>query len=213
MKGSDALPDTNAVWGTSVPTIDDKTEAGDYYVWYRVTGGACEPSVPYGPIKVTIDEAATGATVSGTVTSFLDDTATVTIELFVGDEMKYSTTTTGNTANYTLENVESGTYTMKVSKANHVTREYTVTVAGGVVTITEGGETVTGNLKIHPVGDVTGDGVLDTFDVMMSNAHARRTLTLSGYQFACADITNDGVVDTFDVMMANAHARRTLALW
>ena len=154
-----------------------------------------------------------GVTVSGTVTSFLDDTATVTIELFVGDEMKYSTTTTGNTANYTLENVESGTYTMKVSKANHVTREYTVTVEDGVVTITENGEAVTGNLKIHPVGDVTGDGVLDTFDVMMSNAHARRTLTLSGYQFACADITNNGVVDTFDVMMANAHARRTLALW
>ena len=50
---------------------------------------------------------------------------------------------------YTISGVTPGTYTMKVSKKNHVTREYSVTVTSG---------TKTQNAEIHLLGDVNGDG-------------------------------------------------------
>ena len=71
-----------------------------------------------------------GFTLSGTVTSFGDDTDEIMIELIPegSTETAYYVIVTGNTAKYNLLNVAAGTYTLKVSKANHVTREYTVVV-------------------------------------------------------------------------------------
>ena len=79
-------------------------------------------------------------------------------------EAVYETTTTGNSAAYSIDNVEAGTYTLKVMKANHVTREYAVTV---------GSSAVTQNVKIHPLGDVNGDGKVTTADAARINAHAK----------------------------------------
>ena len=56
---------------------------------------------------------------------------------------------------YSFEGVEAGTYTMKVSKANHVTREYTVTVDNSPIPL---------DAKIHLKGDINGDGIVNTSD-------------------------------------------------
>ena len=154
--------------------------------------------------KVT-DPNARGS-VSGTVKSFNSATDKVTVQLFKSGSSAaaYSTTVKGNSASYTISGVASGTYTMKVSKKNHVTREYTVTV---------GTQAVTQNAQIHLKGDVNGDGKVNTSDVGKVNAHAKGASSLTGYQFACADINGDGKVNTSDVGKLNAHAKGKNLLW
>ena len=108
------------------------------------------------------------------------------------------------TAVYDIPEVSPGTYTMKVMKNNHVTREYTVTV---------GAENVTQDVKIHLKGDINGDGKVNTSDVGKANSHAKGTSTLTGYDFACADVNGDGKVNTSDVGKINSHAKGTNKLW
>ena len=108
------------------------------------------------------------------------------------------------TAVYDIPEVAPGTYTMKVMKQNHVTREYTVTV---------GAENVTQDVKIHLKGDVTGDGKVNTFDIVKMNLHAKKKTELTGYELLCGDITGDGKVNTFDIVKANLHAKKKTLLW
>ena len=158
----------------------------------------------YDSYKV-VDPNASGS-VSGTVKSFNSTTDPVTVQLFKSGSSSaaYNTTVKGNSASYTISGVASGTYTMKVSKKNHVTREYTVTV---------GTQAVTQNAQIHLKGDVNGDGKVNTSDVGKVNAHAKGVSSLTGYQFACADINGDGKVNTSDVGKLNAHAKGKNLLW
>ena len=145
-------------------------------------------------------------TVSGTATSFGSDTDNVILQLIAEgySEADYEVFVQGNSANYTIEGVAPGTYTMKVMKKNHVTREYTVTV---------GAENVTQDVKIHLKGDINGDGKVNTSDVGKANSHAKGTSTLTGYDFACADVNGDGKVNTSDVGKINSHAKGTNKLW
>ena len=102
---------------------------------------------------------APGVTVSGMATSFNSDTDNVILQLIAEgySEADYEVFVKGNTASYTIEGVAPGTYTMKVMKQNHVTREYTVTV---------GSSNVVQDVKIHLKGDITGDGKVNTFDIV-----------------------------------------------
>lgn len=108
------------------------------------------------------------------------------------------------TAVYDIPEVAPGTYTMKVMKNNHVTREYTVTV---------GAENVTQDVEIHLLGDINGDGKVNTSDVSKANSHTKKVTTLTGYEFACADVNGDGKVNTSDVSKMNAHVKKTSLLW
>ncbi len=148
----------------------------------------------------------------GRVESFLDD-SDVTVALFAAGsaQPQYTTTIPAGeksngkfTAVYDIPSVAAGTYTVKVSKENHVTREYTLTV---------GTEAVTQDMRIHLKGDINGDGKINTSDVGKANAHAKGSSLLTDYQFACADINGDGNVNTSDVGRINAHARGKSLLW
>lgn len=110
----------------------------------------------------------------------------------------------GNTVNYIVDGVETGTYTLKMMKNNHVTREYIVTV---------GSSNVVQDVKIHLKGDVTGDGKVNTFDVVKMKLHAKKKTELTGYELLCGDITGDGKVNTFDVVKAKLHAKKKTLLW
>ena len=150
--------------------------------------------------------------VNGTVTSFDSDTKdtsndTVTIKLYEGNSAtaKYSTTCTGTSANYSISGVKAGTYTMKVSKDDHVTREYTVTV---------GKSNVTQNVKIHLLGDINGDGNITIVDYGRANSHAKGKSTLTGYELLCADTVKfDGNVTVADAARINSHAKGKSLLW
>ena len=109
------------------------------------------------------------------------------------------------TAVYDIPEVAPGTYTMKVMKQNHVTREYTVTV---------GSSNVVQDVKIHLKGDINGDGKVTTIDFVRVNSHARGVTLLSGYELKCADVVGtDGKVTTADAIRINAHAKGTSLLW
>lgn len=165
----------------------------------------------YGSYKVT-DPNARGS-VSGTVKNYNSAADKVTVQLIQQghSEPAYETivpsgTKEGNqyTASYTISGVASGTYTMRVMKKNHVTREYTITV---------GGEAVTQNVKIHLKGDINGDGKITIGDVNRANLHAKGKSKLTLYEFACADINGDGKITISDVNRANLHVKGKSLLW
>ena len=148
-----------------------------------------------------------GNTVSGTVTSFLDDAGAVKVTLanrsysMIG----FTTNVYGNSASFSFPDVPSGIYQLTVSKANHVTRTANIAVNGNATGLA---------VKINPKGDITGDGAVNTMDVLRANAHAKGSAILSGYDFDCANVVGtEKAVDTLDVMRLNAHAKGSNKLW
>ncbi len=102
------------------------------------------------------------------------------------------------TVSYTISGIASGTYTMRVMKNKHVTREYTVTVSG---------EAVTQNAEIWLLGDVNGDGVRDMTDVVQICRRFNGKTSVFGngdaltraYRLKVADIYADNSIDTTDI--------------
>ncbi len=104
-----------------------------------------------------------------------------------------------------FENIDDGDYVVVVSKTGYTSREYIVTATDNFVSC----ETE----KLNRIGDINGDGKVNTVDVARANAQAKRVSTLSGYEFACADVNGDGKVNTLDVAKMNAHAKSVTTLW
>ncbi len=145
-------------------------------------------------------------TVSGNITSFNSDTDDITLQLITEDysEVDYEVIVKGNIVTYSIKDVVAGTYTLRVMKLNHVTREYEITVEN---------EDVVQDVKIHLVGDLTGDGRVNAIDVARANAHAKGVSALSGYDFSCVDVNGDGRVNAVDVALINAHSKGVKSLW
>ena len=169
--------------------------------WQEVTSSVKKVTIYY-----TFKVGAGGVVVSGSVTSFNDASGDITLQLIPEglSEPAYETTVKGNTVDYSFADVVAGTYTLKVSKANHVTREYTVVV---------GDTSVLQDVKIHLKGDINGDGRVNVSDVGLANAHAKKVSTLEGYQFDCANVNGDARITISDVGLLNAHAKKTSLLW
>lgn len=156
-------------------------------------------STPYTPASPT------GVTVSGTVTSFGNDTDKVTIYLMEQGktEASHETVVQGKTASYSITNVASGAYTMKVMKQNHVTREYTITV---------GSNDVTQNAEISLLGDVNMDGNVDADDVTALLRHVSRIELLSSdYATVLGNVTGDTATDADDVTKLLRYVSRIIA--
>ena len=144
--------------------------------------------------------------VSGTVTSFGSETDNVILQLIAEgySEADHEAIVKGNTATYSIGGVAPGTYTLRVVKNNHVTREYTVVV---------GTDDVTRDVKIHLKGDITGDGRINIMDVNRANLHFKKKITLTGYEFDCANVTGDTQVNIMDVNRLNLHFKNKSKLW
>ena len=176
----------------------------DYHVTRIINKGIIVNNNFTMPCDLSESTAASGVTVSGQITSFLDD-SDVTVKL-EGVDNNFTTEVTGKTE-YSITGVAAGTYTLTVSKKNHVTRTYDVTVADAAVTQA---------VKIHPIGDINGDGKITTLDAGRANAHARGNATLTGYEFDCANVVPDvteAKITTMDAGRINAHARGISFLW
>lgn len=155
-----------------------------------------------------------GYGVSGKVESFNSGTDPVTIQLIEqgASEAAYEVQVSGGTqsgnkftAPYAFSDVPTGTYTMRVIKQNHVTREYTITV---------GTEAVTQDVKIQLIGDVTGDGRVNSLDHSRLFAHINYTKLLTdAYALKCADVTGDGRVNSLDHSRLFAHINYTKPLF
>lgn len=144
-----------------------------------------------------------GFTVSGLINSFLLD-GEIKIELLVDSEVQYSTVVVGSNVRYEIEDVVSGTYTLRISKGNHVTREYEVVV---------GQEDVRIDAIICPIGDVTGDGLVNIKDFQRLLRHVNKTNPLTDYELACGDVTGDGVCNIKDFQRLLRHVNKTNPLF
>ncbi len=147
------------------------------------------------------------STISGSLLSYGDEND-VTIELYrTGEDVPtYSTSvlaTTGQ-ANFTLTDVESGVYTMKVSKKNHVTREYAVTVED---------MDMVQDVEISLLGDATGDGKVNIKDWNRLKNHLVGLDVLTDYQLKCADVTCDEKVNIKDWNRLKNHLVGLDPLW
>ena len=93
---------------------------------------------------------------------------------------------------------------MKVSKANHVTREYIVTVDA---------DDMTQDASIYLLGDVTGDGKINLKEINMLYNHFNKVTLLTDYAFMCGDVAADGKINLKDVTKVIAHVNKVEMLW
>jgi len=151
--------------------------------------------VAYGP------EGTTGTTLSGSFTTGAE--GDVTLEL-VGADASVRRVVSGKTGTYSFENVTAGTYTLRVSKANHVNREYTVTV---------GSNALTQDVKICLLGDVDGNGRINVGDISKLLSHIRgMALITDEYLLECAN-ANGGKLNMGDISAIYAHIKGTKSLY
>ncbi len=150
-------------------------------------------------VNVEFDEEA-GTQVSGSIDSAFADKDT-TIELVSDGEVLQSITATDS---YNFDTVKDGTYTIRVSKENHVTREYEIEVNG---------EVVIEDLKLNLIGDIDGDDKVNVKDYSSVLKHAKKAEELVGYEFDCADINQDGKISVVDYAAILKHVKKTDTLW
>ena len=150
----------------------------------------------------------------GQVVSFHDG-SDVTFSLFAegSAEPGYTVTVPGGTkdssgkytAVYDIPSITAGTYTVQVSKKNHATREYTVTVGGDMKTL---------NAEIWLLGDVNGDGVVNIKDCSRLFKHVNKTQLLTDtYALKCANTNGDSAVNIKDCSRLLKHVNKTQPLW
>ena len=150
----------------------------------------------------TVSTEPAGVSLSGSVTTGAEGETTV--ELISGEEAVATVTASGKEGTYSFGDVAAGTYTLKVSKLNHVTREYTVTV---------GTDALTQEVKIHLVGDIDGNGYVNMGDVIKLNAHVKDiTIITDEYALLCANV-NGGMINTGDTSMLYAHVKGSRLLY
>ena len=143
-------------------------------------------------------------TVSGTVKVSDSDTSTDMTVTAVSAEGKETSVSAKSMGNYSIADLEAGTYTLKISGGKYVERTYEITVADSDLAM---------DVNLNPLGDINSDGKVTTADVGMANSHAKGVKALEGYAFACADANKDGSITTADVGRINSHAKSIAVLW
>ena len=133
-----------------------------------------------------------GTTLSGTVTSFGDTADVVTLQLIKAGttEAAYETTADGS-GSYRIASVSAGTYTLRVSKKNHVSEEVAVTIAG---------TDVTKDVAIYLLGDVNMDGTVNVMDMTLLKRYVSNEskYPLTSDQLKHADVNGDRNINIMD---------------
>ncbi len=133
-----------------------------------------------------------------------DEDVIITLTKVGETQPAYRTVAKGDFANYAFDGVVKGDYIMSVCRIGYAVRQCNITI---------GENDVEFDTTLLRIGDINGDGKVNTVDVARANAHAKGVSALTGYNFACADINGDGKVNTMDVALMNAHARGVTVLW
>lgn len=146
------------------------------------------------------------SSISGTVSSYGNENDDVTVELYIDrkDTPEYSTAIKGNDASYCFEGVTEGEYILKVSKNNHASAEYSISVFGN---------NVIQNVQFWIKGDVTGDGEVDSTDYLRIKGQFLGKYTLEGIAFEAGEVTNDGEIDSTDYLKIKSHFLGTYNLY
>lgn len=175
LKKINALSEKPAEGTTADLNGDGNTDANDLVVLRKMLLG--------------ITESKSGVTLSGTVTSYGDETADITIQL-ISDGMTepaYEVAVNGNTAVYSISGIERGAYTLRAIKDN-VTREYSLVI---------GAADVTQDINLSVLGDVNADGKVDVTDLIRMKKIAAGTAAAEAGMIA--DLNGDDAVNATDI--------------
>ena len=149
------------------------------------------------PYTVVDGKISTGSTVSGNVTSFGEATEPVTLRLLEnGTEIDKVTSTDGT---YSFSSVSPGTYTIEVSKLNHTTRTYEITVDR---------EDVVEDVAIYLKGDVNNDGTINVKDATLLRRYVAEWDGVT-VDIDTADVNAYGIINVKDATIL----RRYVAEW
>ena len=145
---------------------------------------------------------------SGIVTSALESSDTTTVEFYKPKHLNpsYTINLTGNTVSYKINNIDVSIYTVTVSKKNHVTRKYSVS-------ITQPNQTLI--TAINPLGDVNLDGKVTIRDVNNLYNHVKGSGTITdSYSLECGDVYNPGSgVNIRDVNTLYNHVKGKVTIY
>jgi hypothetical protein len=138
---------------------------------------------------------------SGSITVFEEGSVALTLTA-LGTEKPLQSVTT-NTGSYNL-NVMPGQYILTVSKENHVTRRYTVTLEAEALTL---------DVKLHLIGDIDGNGKINMGDVAKLSSHIKGSTPITDeYQLEIANI-NGGKLNMGDTAALYSHVKGTQMLY
>nr|WP_296476126.1 BspA family leucine-rich repeat surface protein [uncultured Acetatifactor sp.] len=145
-----------------------------------------------------------GLGVSGRVTSFGDQEKNVQLQLLDGEgKVVAETTVKGLSAEYGFMDVMAGNYTLQISKAGHVTREYSLAVQA---------ESVKLDAEICLIGDVDSNGRVNAKDKRIIYNHIAGT-SLTGYEFMVGDVDGNGKINARDKRLIYNHIAGISLLW
>lgn len=137
---------------------------------------------------------------SGTVSSFSNGNQ-VNLEL-IRDGLTVRTMQVSQ--DYTMDGLDAGRYTLRLSKVGHITREYSLSVSDSNVEL---------DVQICMIGDITGDNKVNVKDWSMVSDHINEVNTVEEYQWLCADVNGDGKVNLKDWSRLIDHISEVNPLW
>ena len=151
--------------------------------------------------------ASSGYTLSGTIKSFLaEQNNHAEIKVYKeGEETPVaSKVLEGTVSAYRINGLEAGKYTVKVDKAYHIDKEFTVEISDDTVL----------NTEIYPLGDITLSGKVDIKDVNAAYKHTKeQPLITDEYALSCGDVKKNGKVDIKDVNALYKHVKEITLLY
>lgn len=124
-----------------------------------------------------------GVAISGYVKSSGETREKTTIELLQGEVVKYRTAEVSNNPFYSIDGIAAGTYTLRVSKKDHVTYEREITIASDDLTLED-------VQLVYMIGAVTA-----TCDNFPASLTAGETLPVPDSGFVCATEPSETVLD------------------
>lgn len=148
-------------------------------------------------------EGAAGQELEGEIRCLGQGSTPVTLQLLNSNGTVAAQTTVEGNAAYSLKNVASGTYTLRVSRQNYVPRDYIVTVGDRAVAL---------DAELQLIGDVRKDGTVDARDKKILSNHIASPI-LTGYELAVGDVNGDSLIDAKDKKILCNHIAGTFSLW
>lgn len=113
--------------------------------------------------------------------------------------------TLGTSVNTVINNIlkNSPTVTVNVTDRNNKPKTTGIVVTGDKVTVSSNGNTKIVEIVIY--GDVNGDGVINTLDLLNVKKSILKQFTFTGAYKQAADVNKDGTINTLDLLYIKKH--------
>lgn len=108
---------------------------------------------------------------------------------------------TSKVYNYTISDIQPGTYKLAVSCGNQT---------GKIETITIGNRVQLHDIQLYTLGDVNNDGRVNVVDAYLIRCHAAQLKTLDGTQQLAADVNRDGRINVVDAYLVRCYAAQLI---